>query len=474
MSTTLVSFWRTSSGPALFTNGLGLTALIGSAVFGVPGVWAYLFLAAGFGLQQLAFHQPVALKFTRQNMLMKNDHDLLKQAFGMIAGGLVEQFTEIDGMRQTNILEKQFNRYAEKANWHVHLHHQQQVADTLPVGWSLRQMGNSYIAALNLLLELIAGQLGEKLTQRALQRVYDELPWDEREIATLYLFTEVRGAHALSQQFQKVKQAYCALLRRIPILAALSQDEINLLASRLRTEKFKPGQTIIRQGDHGDKFYIVASGSVVVEQRNSDGVSEIVNRHEPGGYFGQVALLSDSPRNATCRAVLPTEVLSLSRTDFNQLLKVCFEMYGKIGSSITHMNLLRQIPLFADMDSGELQLIVAQMAEERVEAGAIIIRQGEEGATFYVIESGRVEVIVATEDGERVVNERGPGEYFGEIALLLQTTRTATIRAAAPTCLLTLAKSDFDRLVVPRLYASRVLEQEISRRMIQLRRAAQQ
>lgn len=465
---TLVAFWHTRTGPAVATIGLGLLFLSGSALFGFLSVWAYLFLAAGLGLQQAAYRQRVILAQMEPSPA-QSDLDLLKQAIQWTIAGLNALLVEIVGNHQAHILEEKFNHYAQMAAWHIRLKHNL-VIDASPATWGLHQLGNTYAVALNLLLDLIAGQMGEKMTIRALQCVYDAMPWEMREIASLHLFSEVKRAQAVSRQFQSTQQTYRSLLRRIPLFAVLSPDEIDRLCERFQTEKFAPGQVIIRQGERGDKFYIVTRGSVQVEQVQQS-VSEIVNRHERGGYFGQVALLNDAPRNATCRAVTPTEVVSLNRNDFNQLVKACFDLREKLESSISRATLLRQIPLFADMDDASLHLIGAQMYEENYETGAVIIRQGDMGETFYVIESGRVQVLAATEHGERVVNERGPGEYLGEIALLLQTPRTATVRAMIPTRLLTLNKSDFDRLVVPQLYANRVLEQETSRRMLQLQRA---
>ena len=83
-----------------------------------------------------------------------------------------------------------------------------------------------------------------------------------------------------------------------------------------------------------------------------------------------------------------------------------------------------------------------------------------------------MQVSVVHDGEERVVAQRGPGEYVGEIALLLKVPRTATVRALTPTQMLTLHKDDFDRLVAEYLYVSRGLERETSRRMIDLRRAA--
>ena len=282
----------------------------------------------------------------------------------------------------------------------------------------------------------------------------------------------MKRAEALSREFQATHQDYRGLLRRMPLFATMDEPEIELLLSRLRAEHYSPGQVIIRQGERGDRFYIIKRGHVEVAVRDERGVLEVVNKLDRGDYFGELALLRDAPRSATCRAILPTEVLSLSRQDFDRLVKARFALREKVDRSIGRADLLRRMPLFAELDTLQIQLIAAQLWEETYEAGAVIIRQGEIGETFYVIESGRVQVSVAQDGEERVIAERGPGEYVGEIALLLKVPRTATVRALIPTRMLILHKDDFDRLVVKHLYVNRGLERETSRRMIDLRRAA--
>ena len=85
-----------------------------------------------------------------------------------------------------------------------------------------------------------------------------------------------------------------------------------------------------------------------------------------------------------------------------------------------------------------------------------------------MIESGRVETSVRQDGVERVVAQRGPGEYVGEIALLMQVPRTATVRALTEVQVLALDREDFDRLVAGHLYLSRGLEREASRRLMAL------
>jgi len=468
---TLFSFWQTGFGPAWVTLSLALGGLVAVNLLGLSPLLPHLLLAVGLFLHRLAYTRVSFLRGQPEAALDMSDQRRLQRAFAWTMAGVFGQFRETGGDRHARLLVERFNNYALAAGWRVTLS-EGQIDDSLPADLSIIERGEVYAAALTLLLDMVAQEMGERLTVRALQRSYDGLPWEEREIGAQYLFREVRRAEALSREFQATSQDHRGLLRRMPLFATMDETEIGLLLSRLTVEHYSPGQVIIRQGERGDRFYIIKRGHVEVTQRDERGVSEVVNQLDRGDYFGELALLRDAPRNATCRATVPTEVLSLSRQDFDCLVKARFTLREKVDRSIARSDLLRRMPLFAELDALQIQLIAAQLREETYEPGSIIIHQGEIGETFYVIESGRVQVSVTRDDEERVIAERGPGEYVGEIALLLRMPRTATVRALTATRMLTLHKDDFDRLVVKHLYGSRGLERETSRRMIDLRRAA--
>jgi cAMP-dependent protein kinase regulator len=252
----------------------------------------------------------------------------------------------------------------------------------------------------------------------------------------------------------------------------MSGEEIDLLVSRLRPESYPARATIIRQGDEGDSFYIVQRGHVEVTQRDARGVTEVVNQLDRGGYFGELALLHDAPRNATCRATVPTQTLVLSRQDFDDLVKSRFTLREKVDHTLERAAMLRRLPLFAELDGLQIQRMAAQMELEELEGGTVFIEQDRIGDKFYVVESGKLEVFVSQDGEERTVTQRGPGEYVGEIALLLEVPRTASVRTLEPTRLLVLRKEAFDQLVSKHLYVSRGLELESSRRMMRLRRVA--
>jgi MFS family permease len=102
-----------------------------------------------------------------------------------------------------------------------------------------------------------------------------------------------------------------ALLRGIPLFAALPRPTLEHLAGRMQTVFIPAGTTIFDQGDRGDLFYVVAEGQVEIT-RDGAAVAEIV----PGGYFGEIALLHDVPRQAATSAVRDSELLALDGEDF--------------------------------------------------------------------------------------------------------------------------------------------------------------
>jgi CRP/FNR family transcriptional regulator, cyclic AMP receptor protein len=106
-------------------------------------------------------------------------------------------------------------------------------------------------------------------------------------------------------------------------------------------------------------------------------------------------------------------------------------------------DLLQRVPLFADLQRRDLERIGSSMKERRFEAGDSLTVEGRGGVGFFVIEEGYARVSVHDEERGRL----GPGDYFGEIALISEGSRTATITAETPVKAWGMTMWDFRPLV---------------------------
>jgi cAMP-dependent protein kinase regulator len=109
-------------------------------------------------------------------------------------------------------------------------------------------------------------------------------------------------------------------LTRVELLAGLPGEDLAKLASRLQREEVAAGAAVVRQGEPGDRFYILLSGMMSVSQ---EGLGER-RMLRPGDSFGEVALAMGIPRTASVRAVTPAVVASCDRETFDELLRPIF------------------------------------------------------------------------------------------------------------------------------------------------------
>jgi CRP/FNR family transcriptional regulator, cyclic AMP receptor protein len=138
----------------------------------------------------------------------------------------------------------------------------------------------------------------------------------------------------------------------------------------------------------------------------------------------------------------------------------------KLFPQDTKVDALRSAPLFEDLSRKEL-LQLARMSDDlEVPPGQVLCKEGEVGQEFFVIIDGTVEI---TRKGKRVAT-RGAGDFFGEIALLEDTPRMATVTAKTPLRLFVLTRRDFRHLVDESPRVERKVLRALARRVVELSR----
>lgn len=140
---------------------------------------------------------------------------------------------------------------------------------------------------------------------------------------------------------------------------------------------------------------------------------------------------------------------------------------GEAEPSAAPLTLLRAHPIFAPLPPPKLEQLAAALAERRAAAGETIVRQGEPGDEFFLVAEGRVRVTV---DGVPA-GELGPGEGFGEIALIRDVPRTATVEAVEETALYALGRDEFLDAVARHAESAAAAERVAGRRLAAYRPA---
>ena len=110
------------------------------------------------------------------------------------------------------------------------------------------------------------------------------------------------------------------VLEKVPLFEGLSRKDLEKVAKLVRGRTIRPGELLFKEGDPGDKFYIVQSGAIEILKDKAGSEPDRLAVKHAGDSFGEMALLTDAPRSATVRAVEPTNLLVVSRDQFEQLL----------------------------------------------------------------------------------------------------------------------------------------------------------
>jgi CRP-like cAMP-binding protein len=233
------------------------------------------------------------------------------------------------------------------------------------------------------------------------------------------------------------------LIDALPLFEDVPEDVLSDLAGRVSLRTYAPGQPVVRQGDRADAFYVVRMGALhVIEEDPDSGNERVLRSLERGDSFGELGLLENAPRAATVRALEESELFEVDKGTFDQLLADMAEV-PRFAPTLQAAAELRSLAPFAAMGPGQIADLLENGEWINLSPGQVVFEQGELGDAFYAIRSGQVEVV----QDEESVQVLGPGSFFGEIALLHDVPRTATIRARTPARAFRVDRPGFVRLV---------------------------
>jgi cAMP-dependent protein kinase regulator len=228
------------------------------------------------------------------------------------------------------------------------------------------------------------------------------------------------GPKVVRKKTDSERSALKETIKNIFMFRSLDPNQVNDLLDAMFSRVVEANEVIIEQGDDGDNFYVIESGSydIIVNDKN---VGSYTNK----GQFGELALMYNMPRAATIIATTPGRLWALDRLTFKRIVvKSAFEKRKNYEA------LLENMPIFKTLSPYQKMSVADALFSKKFNDGEEIIKQGDEAKCMYFVENGNVK-IVRSQDGEskelKVCNK---GDYFGELALLTKKPRAATVLAS--------------------------------------------
>ncbi|KAL7515539.1 hypothetical protein ACHAXN_013422 [Cyclotella atomus] len=261
-------------------------------------------------------------------------------------------------------------------------------------------------------------------------------------------------AHSIDKDFVKmtvpksdmVRNLIYHSIKRNMLFRACAEEELQDLIDAFDTATFKAGDTVIKQGDDGDLFFVVEEGKLdILVSKDGAGSSEEIIVGVPytsGSSFGELALMYGSPRAATIRANSDCVLWSLHSQQFKGITKSHKQKRVEIIIDTIRKVKIGGSVLGDVLHPDDIDAMALATESDSFEKGTVIIRQGESGDAFYIIESGTVDVFKA-ENGDEAIAHLTSGHFFGEKALLSEDVRQATCIASSDVKCLTLMREDF-------------------------------
>eukprot|EP00933_Yihiella_yeosuensis_P023713 TRINITY_DN1845_c0_g2_i1.p1 TRINITY_DN1845_c0_g2~~TRINITY_DN1845_c0_g2_i1.p1 ORF type:complete len:432 (+),score=136.34 TRINITY_DN1845_c0_g2_i1:136-1296(+) len=233
------------------------------------------------------------------------------------------------------------------------------------------------------------------------------------------------------------KERLKAVMSKSFLFAALEANDMGIIIGAMKEVTAETGNRVITQGDPGDFLFVIESGSLECVIKMPDGTEKAVKTCEAGDVFGELALLYNCPRAASVVVKESCVLWQLDRDTFNNIVKEAAQKKRE-----RYDTFLKKVPLLSGMDAYDRSQLADALVVESFTDGQKVMAQGEIGQKFYILEEGQAVALKGTEE----VMTYSSGDYFGELALIKNQPRAATVICKGPAKLLSVDGKSFKRL----------------------------
>lgn len=238
-----------------------------------------------------------------------------------------------------------------------------------------------------------------------------------------------------------------AALPRFPLLSELERDAFLRVLQSIRLRRVPSGMVLAREGESGIAAYLIISGRVQVTKRGTDGAATTLAELGEGEIFGEMALVTESPRVATIVADTPVDLFELPKTVLVELGTDATQLQSALSRQVCDRmvkNLMHLSPVFRVLPQKRRAELLSRFATVLVDAEDDVIVEGQSPRGLYIILDGLIQVTLRKGGKRHLLNWLREGDLFGEISLLRQTAATATCTASRRSLLMFLAREDFE------------------------------
>ena len=267
-----------------------------------------------------------------------------------------------------------------------------------------------------------------------------------RAMAACKQLLDLDPEHTATQQ----QLAAALSSQALPLFSDLPAGAFQQLLLQLRMRTALPEEAIIREGDVEASMYIISQGRVKVTKTQEAGSDTVLAQLGEGAFFGEMALLGESPRTASVIALEPALLFEISRDMLAQLTA----RFPPVAQSMLRFyrqrllaNLMATSPLFRPLDAEQRRHLIERFKSRELGANDIVLEEGQAGDGLYMLLTGRAEVSKAVADGRRVLAHLKAGDVFGEMSLLQAQPVTARIQILQRSTILKLPRATFEATV---------------------------
>lgn len=239
---------------------------------------------------------------------------------------------------------------------------------------------------------------------------------------------------------QKTRVIQC--IQNCVLFKHLERESLEKIVEAMVEKSVEPQEIVIKQGDEGNYFYVIDFGvfeAFVIENGNE----VITNVYENEGSFGELALMYNRPRAATVRARTAGKLWAMQRQTFRKIM-----VQSNFEKRKLYEKFIETVPMLKPLELFERMALADCLVPKYYKNGDFIIKQGDEANGMYFVEKGEVRVTMC-EQQIKEISILGPGNYFGELALVTKKPRAATIIAIGEVKVAFLDVETFERLLGP-------------------------